>query len=55
VLPRLYQPFASTAGPERHTGRSDHHGWAKAGWALLILVVPLIYLIATPADPFAVA
>ena len=39
--------------------RPDHHGWAKAGWALLILVVPLvgtlIYLIARPADPFAVA
>ena len=39
--------------------RRDHHGWAKAGWALLILIVPLvgtlIYLIARPADPFAVA
>jgi hypothetical protein len=34
--------------------RRDHSGWAKAGWALLILVVPffgmLIYLIARPAD-----
>ena len=37
--------------------RHDHHGWAKAGWALLILVVPLlgtlIYLIARPADATA--
>jgi ABC-type multidrug transport system permease subunit len=36
--------------------RHDHSGWAKAGWALLILVVPLfgtlIYLIARPPDPF---
>jgi hypothetical protein len=35
--------------------RHDHHGWAKAGWALIILVIPLfgtlIYLIARPADP----
>ena len=34
--------------------RDDHHGWAKAGWALLILILPLfgtlIYLIARPAD-----
>src|SRR5205823_3144855 len=22
--------------------RTDHSGWAKAGWALLILIVPLI-------------
>jgi ABC-type multidrug transport system permease subunit len=39
--------------------RHDHHGWAKAGWALLILIVPLlgtlIYLIARPADPFGAA
>jgi len=39
--------------------RHDHHGWAKAGWALLILIVPLlgtlIYLIARPADALAVA
>ena len=37
--------------------RHDHHGWAKAGWALLILIVPLfgtlIYLIARPADVLA--
>ena len=26
--------------------RPDHGGWAKAGWALLILVVPLIGMIA---------
>ena len=36
--------------------RHDHHGWAKAGWALLILILPLIgtliYLIARPADHF---
>ena len=35
--------------------RHDHSGWAKAGWALLILIVPLfgtlIYLIARPAEP----
>ena len=34
--------------------RPDHSGWAKAGWAFLILVLPLfgmlIYLIARPAD-----
>jgi hypothetical protein len=39
--------------------RHDHHGWAKAGWALFILVVPLlgtlIYLIARPSDAVAVA
>lgn len=34
--------------------RRDHSGGAKAGWALLILILPLlgtiIYLIARPAD-----
>ena len=34
--------------------RRDHSGWAKAGWALLILVIPLfgtlIYLVARPPD-----
>ena len=34
--------------------RRDHSGWAKAGWAFLILALPfigmLIYLIARPAD-----
>jgi len=34
--------------------RHDHSGWAKAGWALLILILPLfgmlIYLIARPAQ-----
>jgi hypothetical protein len=34
--------------------RRDHHGWAKAGWTLLILVIPfigaLIYVVARPAD-----
>ena len=37
--------------------RPDHSGWAKAGWALVILVLPLlgtlIYLIARPADALA--
>lgn len=34
--------------------RRDHHGWAKAGWTVLILFLPilgaLIYIIARPAD-----
>jgi hypothetical protein len=34
--------------------RTDHHGWAKAGWTILILFVPvlgaLIYIVARPAD-----
>jgi len=34
--------------------RRDHSGWAKAGWALLIIMLPLfgmfIYLVARPAD-----
>ena len=34
--------------------RHDHSGWAKAGWFILILFLPvlgvLIYLIARPAD-----
>ncbi len=34
--------------------RHDHSGWAKAGWALVIVIIPLlgtlIYLIARPAD-----
>jgi hypothetical protein len=34
--------------------RHDHHGWAKAGWALLLIVFPLIgmliYIAARPAD-----
>ena len=33
--------------------RPDHSGWAKAGWALVIICLPLlgtlIYLIARPA------
>jgi hypothetical protein len=33
--------------------RKDHHGWAKAGWTVLIILVPilgsLIYIIARPA------
>jgi Phospholipase_D-nuclease N-terminal len=35
--------------------RRDHSGLAKAGWALLILIVPLlgmlVYVIARPAEP----
>jgi len=34
--------------------RKDHSGWAKAGWTILILLIPfigaLIYIIARPAD-----
>jgi hypothetical protein len=34
--------------------RRDHSGWAKAGWALVIVILPLlgtlIYLVARPAD-----
>ena len=34
--------------------RRDHSGWAKAAWALLIIILPLlgtlIYLVARPAD-----
>jgi Phospholipase_D-nuclease N-terminal len=33
--------------------RHDHSGWAKAGWALVIIILPLlgtlIYLVARPA------
>jgi len=35
--------------------RKDHGGWAKAGWFILIIFLPLlgvfIYLIARPVDP----
>ncbi len=34
--------------------RKDHGGWAKAAWALFIILLPLfgvfVYLIARPAD-----
>jgi hypothetical protein len=34
--------------------RRDHHGWAKAGWTVLILLVPfigaIVYIVARPAD-----
>ncbi len=34
--------------------RRDHHGWAKFGWTVFILFVPilgaLVYIIARPAD-----
>ena len=34
--------------------RHDHGGWAKAGWTLVIVLIPLfgtcIYLIARPAE-----
>lgn len=39
--------------------RKDHSGWAKAGWFLFILFLPvfgvLVYLIARPADVDALA
>ena len=39
--------------------RRDHSGWAKAGWAFFILILPLIgmlvYLIARPADVDGIA
>lgn len=39
--------------------RHDHSGWAKAGWAFLILVFPffgmLIYIAARPPDALAIA
>ena len=32
--------------------RADHHGWAKAGWAMFILLLPVIgmfcYIVARP-------
>ena len=35
--------------------RRDHHGWAKLGWTLLIVFIPLvgalIYIVARPSDP----
>ena len=34
--------------------RRDHSGWAKAGWTVLILLIPfvggIIYIVARPAD-----
>ena len=34
--------------------RRDHHGWAKAGWTVVILLIPfigaIIYIVARPAD-----
>jgi hypothetical protein len=37
--------------------RHDHGGWAKAGWALVIVILPLlgtlIYLIARPSAELA--
>ena len=34
--------------------RSDHSGWAKAGWTLFVIFVPLIgvlvYMIARPSE-----
>ena len=38
--------------------RTDHHGWAKALWALGIIFVPVIgvlaYLVTRPVDPYVV-
>ena len=35
--------------------RRDHSGWAKAGWTLLVIFLPLIgvliYMIARPPEP----
>lgn len=37
--------------------RHDHSGWAKAGWTLFVIFVPLIgvlvYMIARPKDDLA--
>ena len=34
--------------------RRDHHGWAKLGWTLFIVFIPLlgalIYIVARPSD-----
>jgi hypothetical protein len=34
--------------------RRDHHGWAKAGWTVVIFLLPFIgaiaYIVARPAD-----
>jgi hypothetical protein len=39
--------------------RHDHGGWSKAGWALIIVLIPLfgtlIYIVARPSEPRAVA
>ena len=39
--------------------RRDHSGWAKAGWAFFIIILPflgmLIYLVARPANVDALA
>ena len=39
--------------------RRDHSGWAKAGWAFFILMLPLfgmlVYLIARPVDADGIA
>ena len=38
--------------------RTDHTGWAKAGWTLFVIFVPLIgvlvYMIARPKDDLVV-
>jgi hypothetical protein len=39
--------------------RSDHSGWSKAGWTLLVIFLPLVgvrtYMIARPAEGGPVA
>jgi preprotein translocase subunit SecG len=39
--------------------RADHSGWAKAGWVLLVIFLPLIgvlaYMITRPRDPTTLA
>ena len=37
--------------------RTDHHGWAKAAWTVVILLIPILgalaYIITRPRDPDA--
>ena len=39
--------------------RSDHSGWAKAGWTLFVIFVPLlgvlVYMIARPTEEYVEA
>jgi Phospholipase_D-nuclease N-terminal len=39
--------------------RHDHSGWAKAGWTLLVIFVPLlgvlVYMITRPGSPETIA
>ena len=42
VLPDVHRFFAVIWAFIDNFRRRDHGGWAKAGWALVILVIPLI-------------